>query len=85
MLLQEIEDEIAEELVKKCPVKVFDIEDIGKGKMVLLPFKVFSIFFKWQIQLQNCYYRHLGRWIKNIRYVRKSVKLLSLDFSSTLM
>lgn len=31
MLLQEIEDDKAEELVKKCPVKVFDIEDIGKG------------------------------------------------------
>lgn len=24
---------MAEELVKKCPVKVFDIEDIAKGKM----------------------------------------------------
>ncbi|CAA2995749.1 DNA-directed RNA polymerases I and III subunit rpac1 isoform X1 [Olea europaea subsp. europaea] len=32
VLLQEIEGEIAEELVKKCPVKVFDIEDIGKGR-----------------------------------------------------
>lgn len=33
MLLQEIEDEKAEELVEKCPKNVFDIEDIGKGKM----------------------------------------------------
>ncbi|PIN09740.1 RNA polymerase I and III, subunit RPA40/RPC40 [Handroanthus impetiginosus] len=32
VLLQEIEDERAEELVKKCPVNVFDIEDIGKGR-----------------------------------------------------
>ncbi|XP_073153603.1 uncharacterized protein [Henckelia pumila] len=32
VLLQDIEDEKAEELVKKCPVKVFDIEDIGKGR-----------------------------------------------------
>ncbi|KAI3970409.1 hypothetical protein MKX01_024056 [Papaver californicum] len=33
VLLQDIEDELAEELVKKCPAKVFDIEDLGKGKM----------------------------------------------------
>ncbi|KAH6786287.1 RNA polymerase I subunit 43 [Perilla frutescens var. hirtella] len=32
VLLQDIEGEKAEELVKKCPVKVFDIEDIGKGQ-----------------------------------------------------
>nr|XP_043619085.1 DNA-directed RNA polymerases I and III subunit rpac1 [Erigeron canadensis] len=32
VLLQDIQDEDAEILVKKCPVKVFDIEDIGKGK-----------------------------------------------------
>ncbi|XP_016464781.1 uncharacterized protein LOC107787692 [Nicotiana tabacum] len=32
VLLRDIEDDEAEELVKKCPVKVFDIEDIGKGK-----------------------------------------------------
>ncbi|KAL6573142.1 hypothetical protein OROMI_012758 [Orobanche minor] len=32
VLLQEIEDEQAGELVKKCPVGVFDIEDIGKGR-----------------------------------------------------
>ncbi|XP_047949841.1 DNA-directed RNA polymerases I and III subunit rpac1-like [Salvia hispanica] len=31
VLLEEIVDEKAEELVKKCPKKVFDIEDIGKG------------------------------------------------------
>ncbi|KAK6934626.1 DNA-directed RNA polymerase, RpoA/D/Rpb3-type [Dillenia turbinata] len=31
-LLQEVVDERAEELVKKCPAKVFDIEDIAKGK-----------------------------------------------------
>lgn len=34
MLLEEIEGEKAEELVRKCPVKVFDIEDIGKGNMM---------------------------------------------------
>ncbi|XP_052207643.1 uncharacterized protein LOC127811649 [Diospyros lotus] len=32
VLLQEVENKKAEELVKKCPVNVFDIEDIGKGK-----------------------------------------------------
>ncbi|MCD7459865.1 DNA-directed RNA polymerase protein, partial [Datura stramonium] len=32
VLLRDIEDDEAEALVKKCPVKVFDIEDIGKGK-----------------------------------------------------
>ncbi|XP_068642248.1 uncharacterized protein [Aristolochia californica] len=31
VLLQEVEDEKAEELVRKCPVNVFDIEDIGDG------------------------------------------------------
>lgn len=32
MLLQDVEDEMAEQLVKKCPVDVFEIEDLGKGK-----------------------------------------------------
>lgn len=32
VLLQEFEDEKAEELVKRCPVNVFDIEDIANGK-----------------------------------------------------
>ncbi|XP_065862719.1 uncharacterized protein [Euphorbia lathyris] len=32
LLLEDVENEIAEELKKKCPVNVFDIEDIGKGK-----------------------------------------------------
>ncbi|KAL3821143.1 hypothetical protein ACJIZ3_007048 [Penstemon smallii] len=32
VLLQDIEGEKAEELVKTCPVKVFDIEDIGRGR-----------------------------------------------------
>ncbi|CAI9116666.1 OLC1v1017872C2 [Oldenlandia corymbosa var. corymbosa] len=31
LLLKPIEGDEAEELVKKCPVKVFDIEDIGRG------------------------------------------------------
>lgn len=31
ILLQDIEDEEAQKLVNKCPVNVFDIEDIGKG------------------------------------------------------
>lgn len=31
VLLRDIEDDEAEALVKKCPVQVFDIEDIGKG------------------------------------------------------
>ena len=32
VLLKEIKNEDAENLVVKCPVKVFDIEDIGNGK-----------------------------------------------------
>lgn len=36
VLLRDIEDDEAEELVKKCPVKVFDIEDIGKGKVTCI-------------------------------------------------
>ncbi|KAI4307843.1 hypothetical protein L6164_030980 [Bauhinia variegata] len=32
VLLEEVKDELAEELKNKCPVGVFDIEDIGKGK-----------------------------------------------------
>ncbi|KAL6639460.1 hypothetical protein ACP70R_023190 [Stipagrostis hirtigluma subsp. patula] len=32
VLLKEIEGDDAEELVKKCPVNVFDIEDLGNGR-----------------------------------------------------
>lgn len=32
MLTQEIEGEMAEELKRKCPVNVFDIEDVADGK-----------------------------------------------------
>ncbi|XP_068339593.1 uncharacterized protein [Pyrus communis] len=32
IISQDIEDEMAEKLVATCPVKVFDIEDIGNGK-----------------------------------------------------
>ncbi|XP_057433078.1 uncharacterized protein LOC130725910 [Lotus japonicus] len=32
VLLEDVQDELAEELKNKCPLKVFDIEDIGKGK-----------------------------------------------------
>lgn len=35
VILQEVNGEKAEELAKKCPVNVFDIEDIGKGKSVI--------------------------------------------------
>ncbi|OVA07243.1 DNA-directed RNA polymerase [Macleaya cordata] len=31
ILLEEVKDEKAEQLVKKCPVNVFDIEDVGKA------------------------------------------------------
>lgn len=31
-----MEDGEAEELVNKCPVNVFDIEDVGKGEWGLL-------------------------------------------------
>lgn len=36
VLTQEVEDGEAEELVNKCPVNVFDIEDVGKGEWGLL-------------------------------------------------
>lgn len=45
VLLREIEDDEAEELVEKCPVKVFDIEDIGKGKRSIC----FHINRQWTI------------------------------------
>ncbi|KAK7305273.1 hypothetical protein VNO77_43175 [Canavalia gladiata] len=32
VLLEDVEDELAEELKNKCPANVFDIEDIGKGR-----------------------------------------------------
>lgn len=32
VLLKDVENDVAEELVSKCPVNVFDIEDMGKGK-----------------------------------------------------
>lgn len=32
VLMGEIENEMAEKLVKKCPVNVFDIEDLGAGR-----------------------------------------------------
>ena len=33
ILVREVEDEDAERLVEACPVKVFDIEDLGNGKV----------------------------------------------------
>lgn len=32
VLTKDVKDELAEELVSKCPAKVFDIEDIGRGR-----------------------------------------------------
>ena len=32
VFLEDVWDEMAEELVEKCPVNVFDIEDLPKGK-----------------------------------------------------
>lgn len=34
--MEAVEDELAEELKNKCPVNVFDIEDIGKGNSVFV-------------------------------------------------
>lgn len=31
VLLEDVRDSLAEELVEKCPVHVFDIEDLSKG------------------------------------------------------
>ncbi|KAL0888974.1 hypothetical protein Bca101_012957 [Brassica carinata] len=35
ILLREVEDDDAERLVQACPMKVFDIEDMGNGKEIL--------------------------------------------------
>ncbi|KAJ7522201.1 hypothetical protein O6H91_18G001000 [Diphasiastrum complanatum] len=32
ILMEDVEDNFAEELVQKCPVNVFELEDLGKGK-----------------------------------------------------
>ncbi|KAL2621680.1 hypothetical protein R1flu_001885 [Riccia fluitans] len=32
VLTDDVQDEVAEELVSRCPVNVFDIEDLGQGK-----------------------------------------------------
>jgi hypothetical protein len=34
--MEDVMDEMAEELVNKCPAKVFDIEDIGEGNSVFV-------------------------------------------------
>jgi len=41
VLLKEFEGKHAEELVKVCPKKVFDIEDMGQGEV-----KAFQVSFK---------------------------------------
>lgn len=38
MLLKEVEGKVAEQLKAKCPVGVFDIEDIGNGEIILFSF-----------------------------------------------
>lgn len=43
VLLQKVEDEDAEELVNKCPVNVFDIEDIGNGNLKFLSSYLLSL------------------------------------------
>lgn len=53
VLLQDIEGEKAEELVKKCPANVFDIEDIGKGKLDPNFVAAFSLSFVFELVL-NC-------------------------------
>lgn len=40
-MLQDIEDEDAQKLVNKCPVNVFDIEDVGKGTRLNILFVTF--------------------------------------------
>jgi DNA-directed RNA polymerase I and III subunit RPAC1 len=37
VLLKEFEGKHAEELVKVCPKKVFDIEDMGQGEVKAFP------------------------------------------------
>lgn len=41
ILMQDIEDEDAQKLVNKCPVNVFDIEDMGDGKKLGILFVYF--------------------------------------------
>lgn len=42
--MKDVEDELAEELKNKCPVNVFDIEDIGKGSSVFVSVLGTSIY-----------------------------------------
>ncbi|XP_052489798.1 uncharacterized protein LOC105797444 [Gossypium raimondii] len=50
VLLEDIEDDLAEELKSKCPVNVFDIEDLGKVTSV--HYDLLSIWCKfWHVKL----------------------------------
>lgn len=50
VLLEDIEGVEADKLVKKCPVGVFDIEDIGQSKMFsLLKSSIYTLTLKFLI------------------------------------
>lgn len=52
-MLQDIEDEDAEILVKKCPVNVFDIEDIGAGTCQLKPMSSTLVSFIFRLMFHG--------------------------------
>lgn len=54
VLLEDIEDEVAETLKSKCPVGVFDIEDVANGEVFF--------FFLWHL-FSRCFrlYRLIAR------------------------
>lgn len=51
VLLQEVEGEMAEKLVEKCPVNVFDIEDVGNGKVIFFLTGLFSRLLRSKKQM----------------------------------
>lgn len=52
--MEDVEDELAEELKNKCPVGVFDIEDIGKGYSVSITSDCY-ILLLWIIMARDYY------------------------------
>ncbi|GKV44567.1 hypothetical protein SLEP1_g51735 [Rubroshorea leprosula] len=60
VLSEHVEDDVAEELKRRCPVNVFDIEDIGNGQNNFLLFQICFLYHQtislatgdWVLRLQ---------------------------------
>jgi hypothetical protein len=46
VLLEDIEGDLADELVRTCPVNVFDIEDMGPGIPTISPVPLKEMIWK---------------------------------------